>query len=68
MRLFLDVVLNQQFEIASSNNNDFNLPEAPHLIFNIGNSSLLNVNFINILEDNLGKKAILEFKPLQKEM
>ena len=54
-------------KIASSNNNDFNLPEAPHLIFNIGNSEPIKLlDFINILEDNLGKKAILEFKPLQK--
>ena len=39
---------------------------APFRIFNIGNSSPINLmSFIEILEEKLGKKAIKEFKPMQ---
>jgi len=39
---------------------------APHRIFNIGNSTPVNLlKFIEILEENLGKKAIKNFEPLQ---
>lgn len=37
-----------------------------HEIFNIGNSSPVNLmDFISILESNLGKKAIKNYKPMQ---
>ncbi len=43
------------------------LNEVPHNIFNIGNSNPVNLmEFIKILESILGKKAFLEFQPLQK--
>ena len=46
-------------EISSSSN-------ASHRIFNVGNSKPINLlDFINTLEVCLGKKAILDFKPLQ---
>ena len=39
---------------------------APHKIFNIGNSSPVNLlNFVDLMEKKLGKKAIKIFKPLQ---
>ncbi len=39
---------------------------APYRIFNIGNSNPVPLNyFIELLEDNLGKKAIKEFEPIQ---
>ncbi len=39
---------------------------APHKIFNIGNSSPVNLlSFIDLMEEKLGKKAIKIFKPLQ---
>ena len=40
---------------------------APHRIFNIGNSSPVELmDFINILEDQIGVKAIKTFKEMQK--
>ncbi len=40
--------------------------EPPYNIFNIGNSIPVNLlEFINILEDKLGKKSIKSFKPMQ---
>ena len=39
---------------------------APHMIFNIGNSYPINLlEFIEILEDEIGVKAIKIFKPIQ---
>ena len=39
---------------------------APHRIFNIGNSSPIELKeFIELLEDALGIKAIKDFKPMQ---
>ncbi len=39
---------------------------APYRIFNIGNSNPIPLNyFIDLLEQNLGKKAIKEFEPIQ---
>jgi len=39
---------------------------APHKIFNIGNSHSINLmEFIEIIEDALGKKAIKNFMPMQ---
>ena len=39
---------------------------APYRIFNIGNSSPIQLNyFIELLENNLGKKAIKDFQPIQ---
>ena len=40
--------------------------KAPHIILNVGNSSSVNLlEFIEILENNLGKKAIKDFQPIQ---
>ena len=40
--------------------------KAPHLILNIGNNkSVKLLKFIEILENNLGKKALKEFEPMQ---
>ncbi len=39
---------------------------APHRVFNIGNSNPINLlKFIEILEENLGKKALKNYAPLQ---
>ena len=39
---------------------------APHRIFNIGNSKPVELmKFIQLLEDKIGKKALINFKPLQ---
>tara|TARA_A100001035_G_scaffold279449_1_gene280940 strand:+ start:1328 stop:2371 length:1044 start_codon:yes stop_codon:yes gene_type:complete len=39
---------------------------APFRVFNIGNSSPVNLlDFIDLLEKNLGKKAIKDFQPMQ---
>ena len=52
-------------------NFDFNNPDpstswAPSKIFNIGRGNPLNLmDFISLLEENLGKKAIKEFLPIQ---
>ncbi len=52
-------------------NFDFKNPDpsssnAPHKILNIGNSEPINLlDFINILEKNLNKKAIKKFQPMQ---
>ena len=41
-------------------------PSAPHEIFNIGNNHPVNlISFIEILEEELGEKAIKRFMPLQ---
>ena len=40
---------------------------APHRIFNVGNSESVDLmKFIQLLEDKIGKKALINFKPLQK--
>ena len=40
--------------------------DAPYRVFNIGNGNPIKLlDFINTLEKSLGKKAILDFKPLQ---
>ena len=54
-------------------NNDFNsdkpnpsISKAPHIILNVASSeSVKLIKFIEILESNLGKKAIKEFYPIQ---
>ncbi len=39
---------------------------APYRIFNIGNSKPVKLmDFIRAIEDNLGKKAIIEYMPMQ---
>ena len=43
--------------------------DAPYRVFNIGNGNPIKLlDFINTLEKSLGKKAILDFKPLQPGM
>ncbi len=40
---------------------------APYKLYNIGNNSPVHLmKFISIIEENIGKKAIIEFKELQK--
>ena len=56
--------------IADGNFNSINpvpsTSDAPYRVFNIGNSNPIKLlDFIKTLEKSLGKKAILEFKPLQ---
>ena len=47
-------------------NKDEEYFSAPHEIFNIGNNKPINlISFIEILEEELGKKAIKNFLPLQ---
>ena len=49
-----------------SNNNDDYFSNAPHLIFNIGNSEPVELlKFIEILENNIGIKAIKNFEEIQ---
>ena len=44
-----------------------NAYDAPYKIFNIGNNSSINlINFIDILENELGVKAIKEYLPMQQ--
>jgi len=39
---------------------------APHRIFNIGNSYPIDLmEFIKLLEEKIGKKALINFKPMQ---
>ena len=39
---------------------------APHRIFNVGNSKPVKLmEFIKVLEDKIGKKAVINYKPLQ---
>tara|TARA_B100001057_G_scaffold443577_1_gene479779 strand:+ start:1220 stop:2245 length:1026 start_codon:yes stop_codon:yes gene_type:complete len=68
----VDSIFKCSFKKASSNNSfDSNDPDpasskAPHIILNIGNSTSVKLlKFIEILEVNLGKKAIKEFHPIQ---
>ena len=56
--------------IPDPNFNQFNpkpsRSTAPHMIFNIGNGNPINlINFIEILEMELGCKAIKKFKEIQ---
>ena len=45
---------------------EFNEGETPYQIFNIGNSKPVSLmEFINTLEDAIGKKAIIEMYPMQ---
>ena len=51
----------------NTNDPDPATSKAPHLILNIGNSKSVELlKFIDILERNLGKKAIKEFHPIEK--
>ncbi len=59
-------------KIATPDSNfDFLNPDpsssfAPHRLFNLGNNSPIGLlDFIGILEDAIGKKAIKEFEPMQ---
>ena len=73
---YIDDVVESIFKCSfkkARSNNSFNSDdpdpassEAPHIILNIGNSkSVKLLKFIEILEVNLGKKAIKEFHPIQ---
>ena len=60
------------FKIPQLNDNSSNITQgeklfsAPHKIFNIGNSKPVQLlDFINILEINIGKKALKNFKEIQ---
>ena len=53
-------------ECSEKNENDSSLSIAPHMILNIGSKKPINLlDFIEILETNLGKKAIKLFQPIQ---
>ena len=65
-------IIKSYFKKAISNkyfNSEYTDPstaKAPHIILNIGNSSPVKLlEFIEILENNLGKKAIKDFQPIQ---
>ena len=61
---FKKAISNKFFD---SNNPDPATSKAPHIILNIGNSESVELlRFIEILEENLGKKAIKEFHPIQE--
>jgi UDP-glucuronate 4-epimerase len=50
-----------------SDNPDPSFSYAPYRLYNIGNNNPVNLmKFISIIEENIGKKAIIEFKELQK--
>ena len=50
----------------NSDEPDPSTAKAPHIILNIGNSSPVKLlEFIEILENNLGRKAIKDFQPIQ---
>ena len=50
----------------NSNNPDPSSSSAPYKIYNIGNSKPINLmDYIKAIENNLQKKAIINFKPLQ---
>ncbi len=54
------------FKASKENNISRNPNEVPHKIFNIGNSTQVKLlEFIEIIEDALGKKAIKNFLPMQ---
>ena len=39
---------------------------APYRLFNIGNSSMVNLNyFVQLLEEAIGREAIKQFKPIE---
>ena len=47
-------------------NQDSSSSWCPHQIFNLGNNNIVNLmDFIEILESELGKKAIKKFEPMQ---
>ena len=53
----------ERFDAKSSNpSSSF----APYRVFNIGNRSMVNLNnFITLLEDTIGRKAVKEYKPIE---
>ena len=60
---FKKAISNKYF---NSKDPDPSTAKAPHIILNIGNSSPVKLlEFIEILENNLGKKAIKDFQPIQ---
>ena len=60
---FKKAISNKYF---NSEDPDPSTAKAPHIILNIGNSSPVKLlEFIEILENNLGKKAIKDFQPIQ---
>ena len=68
----VEAIFRCSFKKAKSNNSfdrknpDPSTSNAPHIILNIGNSKPINLlSFIEILESNLGKKAIKDFRPMQ---
>ena len=59
-----NIIENNNLDICSKDISSS--PKASHRIFNVGNSKPINLlDFINTLELCLGKKALLDFKPLQ---
>ncbi len=57
-------IANNKFDPLSP---DPSISYAPHQIFNIGNSQPINLlTFIEILEKELGEKALINFEPMQE--
>ena len=62
---YIDDIINGTISILDSCKNDSN--ESFSKVYNIGNNRPENLlNFISLIEENLGKKAIKIMKPLQK--
>ena len=60
---FKKAISNNFFDVKDPNAAN---SKAPHIILNIGNSESVElIKFIDILEENIGKKAIKEFHPIQ---
>ena len=60
---FKKAIPNRSFD---TENPDPSSSKAPHMILNIGNSKSVDLlEFIEVLENYLGKKAIKEFQPIQ---
>jgi UDP-glucuronate 4-epimerase len=63
---YIDDVVEGIVRIATQSAN-FENPDAPHKIYNIGNNKPVElIEFIQTIENALGKKAILEMLPMQK--
>ncbi len=60
---YIDDIIEAIYKIAISK---FEYSDNPHKIYNIGNNAPVKLmDFIKTLEEALGKKAILEFEPMQ---
>ena len=66
IRLLIDAVPNRPESLADVAEGDSLSPVAPFRIVNIGNSDKVRLlNYIEAIEDALGKKAIRNYMPMQ---